>query len=335
MNIKEWQREVGRVVFSPVANTVLFANPNISPLRLEVGEPSPLGIFADRSYSSDEAPRLIKGQQVLQVWSGHDRSIRAAQVLFADAQGHVYRDIDLKGIGHVRWGYGDWSQRPVSWVGKPGKDRHDGGRDGLLNRDTAFPTWEWAEKFVKAGIRTYRILAIIGLEELMVNGDRINIEEARARDIVDKDFYPVVEVRAFGTKARVSNLSFSNWNPGDLIDDAKQLIARELRIPIFSNDEYVLWFARTLGINVGLMHGKSWVHSYLTDHNITLDCCIVDLDSVREVRGGEGQPDDKSTAKMTLNSLLLSMNETSLRSKAFEQFEEGYRGVFEEVSSIL
>jgi hypothetical protein len=44
------------------------------------------------------------------------------------------------------------------------------------------------------------------------------------------------------------------------------------------------WFAKTLGKNIGLMHSNGWAHGnpyiYSTPSNVTLDCRIVDLDTV-------------------------------------------------------
>ena len=47
-----------------------------------------------------------------------------------------------------------------------------------------------------------------------------------------------------------------------------------------TDKEYFEWFAKTLGENVGIMHRNGWTHRYLSSHNVTLDCRIVDLDSV-------------------------------------------------------
>ena len=60
------------------------------------------------------------------------------------------------------------------------------------------------------------------------------------------------------------------------------MVAQELgRDPNEFNEwEYLRWFSRTLAENVARMHKAGFIHGYLTGHNITLDCRIVDLDSV-------------------------------------------------------
>ena len=48
------------------------------------------------------------------------------------------------------------------------------------------------------------------------------------------------------------------------------------------------------GINLlqSRMHNNNWVHGYLTEHNVTLDAKIIDLDSVENI--GEGSIRGKS-----------------------------------------
>jgi hypothetical protein len=49
-----------------------------------------------------------------------------------------------------------------------------------------------------------------------------------------------------------------------------------------SDLEYLKWFAKTLGYNIGLMHKNGFEHHYIDGgHNVTLDCRIVDLDGIR------------------------------------------------------
>jgi len=40
------------------------------------------------------------------------------------------------------------------------------------------------------------------------------------------------------------------------------------------------WFAKTLGENLAKLHNAGYFHGYVSEHNVTLDGCIVDLDSV-------------------------------------------------------
>jgi hypothetical protein len=149
------------------------------------------------------------------------------------------------------------------------------------------------EAFYKAGIRTYRIVAIAVLKEIIVRDGKksssqkkISINDAIQRDFIHGESEPVISVRAFGTKTRLGEeLSKED------VEDAILLVAEELmRDPKkFSAVEYINWLAETIGKNIALMHNEDWVHNYLgLGHNITLDGRIVDLDSIE--LGAEQNP---------------------------------------------
>lgn len=243
----------------------------------------------------------------------------------------MYRDIDLKGVGSfVFLSQNSYTDTDV------GKSFGGGSRKGLLDRDTAWPDWETAEVFTQAGIRTYRILAIIKLNQLVVRGEKIDLEEAVRRDIVDEDFVPVVAVRAFGARARVEDLvtKYIEADSRVWIDDAKQLVAKEFGRGALSDEEYACWFAKTLGENVGLMHKNDWYHSYLTSHNITLDCRIVDLDSVTKLQQPSQWASDFDAAANTLSifrSALNSMTRSSLNCDLYRIYYGAYLAVFRDV----
>src|SRR3990167_2686820 len=147
-------------VFALVRNRVLAVNEDVySPFSLIEGQASPLGVFAHYSPQYHYS-RFYRGLK-LETYEGHGRTVILGRVLFCDKQGRVYRDVDLKGIGMV----GGWG------VGTPGRHR-EGGRTGLLDEDSAFYDWQASEKLLSAGIRTPRVLAIIGLEELVVDGKK-------------------------------------------------------------------------------------------------------------------------------------------------------------------
>lgn len=273
------RRQLAR--FSAVDNVVLFVNPDMqNPFQLEEGQPSPLGVFA--------SPR---GNRRFEYWPNHERTILVGHIPTFDNKGRIYWDVDLKGIGVAD---------PIATGFRLGQQYLDGGRHGLLERDIAFPDYEMAEQFLSAGIRTYRVLAIIELRQLIMDGETISLDEAIKRGMIDDEFNPVVSVKAFTTKARVQDLK----NSPDELKKVKKLVAKELGKDNLSNDEYLTWFAENLGRNLGLMHRNGWVHKYLSMHNITLDCSIVDLDSVAPIIEAESVAKDFLTAGTTLGNLL-------------------------------
>lgn len=262
------------LLFAPVKNRVIMVNPNIyAPLRLTQGEPSPLGLFAIRENTLPD-----EGEIALEIMPGHSRSALITRALFSDSEGRIYRDIDLKGTGAV---YKD-SPDGKPLVVAPGAPRESGNSEGLLNKDFAFHDYELSEEFLRVGIRTHRVIGIIRLWEVLLDTKRVSLRgnskfaALDERLIGSRHFRSVIQVRAFGTKARVQEAS------DDLLyKDAKKMVSQELGYKrTITDKEYFEWFAKTLGANVGIMHRNGWTHRYLSTHNVTLDCRIVDLDSV-------------------------------------------------------
>ncbi|GEM_PF-2670422 len=286
----EIDRRGSLLLFARVDNEVLFVNPEVhTPLQLKEGQPTPLGVFVESAVGNYSG--VTSGKHLMQYIEGHHRSSVIGRVLFADKEGRVYRDIDLKGVGNMIHG-GDGVM-----VLKPGGKHSLGGLYGLVDRDTAFPDYDISEQFLQAGIRTYRILGIIGLKELVVDGRRMNLKEAVKEKVIDEDFHPVLEVRAFGTKARIAEMEKVKYR-AQVLEDAKSLVAKELGKENISDQEYIEWFARTLAENVALIHKNGWFHKYLNNHNITLDGRVVDLDSVRSL-DSEGERTLDSTWAFT------------------------------------
>ncbi len=282
--------------FAPVKNRVIMVNPNIhAPLRLIQGEPSPLGLFAIR-----ENTRPDEGEIALEVMHGHSRSALLTRALFSDREGRTYRDIDLKGTGAV---YKD-SPRSRPYVVAPGAHKGSGNMEGLLEKDFAFHDYELSEEFLKVGIRTHRVIGIIRLWEVLSDSERVSLWGNSKFTVLDEglidsnDFRSVIQVRAFGTKARVQDAS------DDLLyKDAKKMVSQELGYKrIMTDKAYFEWFAKTLGTNVGIMHRNGWTHRYLSSHNVTLDCRIVDLDSVGY--DSSGKQEDLRQARETIGNLV-------------------------------
>ncbi|HEU5005173.1 MAG TPA: hypothetical protein VFT49_03760 [Candidatus Saccharimonadales bacterium] len=266
-----------------VDNRVTWVNPDFNhPFNLHVDEPTPLGVMV-KPHISD----LEKDTTVLGLFN-HRRSVLLERVQFTDKQGVVYRDIDSKGSGFVL---------PVDGVLKGhGTNTWEVTRGrGLLNLDKAERDLQNGEAFYKAGIRTVRTLAIVELNELLDDeGNKITPNEAKSRGLIDDRFSPVLELRAFGTRARMRDLLFDSDGEG-LIKDAISLVAAEIGVEPdeFSPEDYLIWFAKTLGENMRKIHELGYVHGSLHEGNVTLDCRLVDFDGVRSLSGG----DDDTKAK--------------------------------------
>lgn len=320
---KNWREHL--VLLSQVDNEVLEVNPYVSiPLKLEKGKSSPLGLFAQAML---ENPVLPQKGQVGEFWSGHGRSVILSRVIFNDDQGRLYRDIDLKGIGFI-------GQTP-DILGRETKiynvrKDEEGKHWGLLDRDVAFTDYDISEEFLAAGIRTDRVLAIIELKELIFNRKKFAVETFRRTGRIDEDFCPVVEVRGFGTKLRVADFDSKTLESRLAVEDAEKLVAEELGRENLTFGEYVEWFHKTLAANVALMHKNGWLHRGLHPHNVTLDCRIVDLDSVEQLTTEEQRLEDLERAVWTFFSLAGTKGNPAdlYKHPLKKQFKERYDVVF-------
>lgn len=311
---KSWNEHL--LLYSQVKNKVLKVNSGFEgtlPFKLEEGKPSPLGLFAEANFK--EKPReLPEDKQALETWQRHQRSALLARVIIRDRDGRLYRDVDLKGGGYIEYG-------KVVRIG----GSYGGGKGGLLDINSAFLDWQMSEKFLRVGIRTHRVLAVIDLKELIVEGKKVTVEKARKMGGIfsehEEKFQPVIAVRAFGTKTRIGDLYGSSINKEEaklLQEDAKKLVSQEIGLKkILSDDAYLEWFAKTLGHNLGLMHRKGWLHGYISKHNITLDCRIVDLDSINNVTKNKKDTEKRlkeiADARKVLTLLSNTFEESALR----------------------
>ena len=314
-----------RKIFEKVKNVVIKVNPKIYPgfpFRLEEGKESDLGLFLKSGdlhhYIIFRLKRIFKAkyenfQITLETLPAHRRSA-SELVIFRDSRGVIYRDLDFKGVGATL--------HFPSFIEN----------FGFLDKNEAERDFELSEKFIQAGIRTYLVAAIIELKEVIHKGKKITVDEAKELGIIDQKFQPVVEVRCFGTKARISDIvltgRLTKKDRKILINDAIHLVSKELGRPI-SLEEYLSWFAETLGRNIGLMHKNGWVHKNLRIlHNITLDCRIVDLATVEEVHNSEHLKNkDKSDGIYCLRELIEAVrpkSDSNLKETLEKNFSEAY-----------
>jgi hypothetical protein len=323
-----------RKIFEKVKNVVIKVNPEIYPgfpFRLEEGKESDLGLFLKSGglhhYVIFRLKRIFSAKYknfriTLETLPAHRRSA-SELVIFRDSRGVVYRDLDFKGVGATL--------HSPSFIEN----------FGFLDKNEAEKDYELSEKFIQAGIRTYRVAAIIELKEVTHKGKKITVDEAKELGIINQNFQPVIEIRCFGTKARILDILPQGGLPKEyremLINDAIDLVSKELGRTI-SLEEYLSWFAETLGRNIGLMHKNGWVHLNLRIlHNITLDCRIVDLATVEKVHNsGVLKEKDKLDGLHCLRELIRAVKPESYSDVSFrktfeniffEAYEKAYRGV--------
>jgi|GEM_PF-3452624 hypothetical protein len=255
-------------------NRAEWVNRNIlSPFNIEEGKRAPLALF----ISQGQKPRYRLGAR-----PGHGRSGDVGKVFFRDKDHpeSIYRDVDLIGCGFMTI----TPEYPETQWG----EIEEGEYNGLVAEANAYKNADMSEKFSALGIRTNRILAILRPKELPViiegTQQKLSISALRKRELLSPEFNPVIEVRAFGTKTRISEIGAGTRTEANRkiaeIDDALTLVAHETGGVVSDFSTYLKWFAETLGKNLGLMHANGYLHGNLIPHNITLDCRLVDFDTV-------------------------------------------------------
>lgn len=294
-----------------IKNFVSWVNPAFKevPFKLIEGQPTKLGLFFTAGNSEKKlsiAPEHRTG-----------RSGMVDPVIFRDAEGRLYRDVDLKGIGAFRRHESTNEYSDDTFMVAPPEilsDNQYANRDtyeiGIVNRGYAINDRERAEELLRNNIRTYRIIAFIDLEEIIdKEGNKVSIEEAKNQKLMRKDTKPIIEVRAFTTRERVDYVSMrSKLNKERkrfALEDARLLVAQELgkELVAFPIAEYIEWFSETLGIQLARLRKLGLCHGYLHSQNITLDCKIVDLDSLHENQEENEFLHDFNSAWQTLNEL--------------------------------
>lgn len=135
---------------------------------------------------------------------------------------------------------------------------------------------------------------------------------------------PTISLRVFPTKARIGDAA----RP-ELIKGVIEIVSNELRLSSFSRHDYATWFVRTLGSQVGRLHKLGYAHGYLTHHNITLDCRLVDFDSVKPVDPKTAADRFSKDKKDALEALSFTFLPVFLQIKDMGEliqiFDESYR----------
>ncbi len=325
-----------------VANEVSWVNNKMNlPFELKVGEPSSLGMFL--------TPDPKTGEKVfnLEVSGSHTRSGILGRVIFSDKEERLYRDVDVKGMGYV-WVDDEITVGPVieSYGKISGENSQFGmfkGTTGIANQELIKRDVHFSENFLKAGIRTHGVIAVIELKEIIDrNGKKVTIDEAKKGGILAKEDEPVIEIRAFGVRSRLHDatlaLKSDKTRALKLLSDAQNVVAQELGISpkeLFF-EEYFKWLIETTAINLARMRYNKWISGYLSSHNITLDGRIVDLDSVEIAKDDEGIKDnflktfekDKDQAFDSLADLIFAARESEVLPNEFLTNECGHYGFY-------
>ncbi len=312
----------------PIRNQVLWRNPDVNlPYYVEEGHRTDLGVFLVNHSTGIKPPFYLEVE-----FSNHRVGILPT-VPVSDRQGNIYYDSDLKGIGYVSAPKGKDKLR-VFTIRKRGEND----TWGLWNLRKAYREVETTEHLQRQGIRTYRIGAIIKIDEVAFpNGDLLSVEEARERGIINDDEFPIIGLRHFRSKDRVRDDGQESLTK---LVRAKDRIEREIGNPLTWED-YIFWFATTIGVNLGKIHNEGYWHGWPSSHNLTLAAEIVDFGFSEESKKLDDYPDSVRKQKMqndfvvgrdSLNMLVLRQTncdllnpDNSLLKKIFESYESSYK----------
>jgi hypothetical protein len=243
-------------------------------------------------------------------------------IRFSDIHGNVYNYISVKGPGMpedsliAKFEY----DKPFSSAGE------NSGMWGLQEYWGAKTDFDNGNEFLKRGIQTSLPIAIIKLDKLVLrNGTRWGIETLKKRKIVPgaikyddgvTNYTPVIYLVGFSEAMRVIDAR---------TDDLKKL-ANERGV---KDKEYVEWWLGKAAKNIALLHDMGKVHTFLTEHNLTLDGCFVDNDHARTVDDSERETgraycNDLSTAMRTAFALNRRMSKPVADDKLREVFRHEY-----------
>jgi len=321
-----------------VQNHVVWANKDLDfPFALEELKPTKLGLFLSvQNGRARGETKLVK----LGVKKFHGRSATLGRIIFGEKNNtngnskQLFRDIDIKGLGYV-----NYAGNPIVGSVEPRNLGQGQEAYGILDLEDAMHDKEISETFHRYGIRTCRVVAVILLKEIWQNGSKLSIEEAKQRGIIPNSIQPALEVRAFGTHTRfvdVINRHNSYEKRSNLVEDARIFVAQQLgKSPKeFGMREYSLWLTEMIGKNVGLMHKNGYVHQYLRQgHNITLDGCLVDFDSVEKISDKHDPKieDDYLQAESALRDLFKTSKFYSTGAD-FDKLFRVYKNAYEQYS---
>lgn len=278
-------------------NDELF--PRLSAVKDEIAKE--LSLFVDWSGKNAEfdAKRL----------SQHGRSFFFNHVL-VDKEGRVWKYIHVKGGGVSKKNIRDANQPVTS-----GEELDEA--EGLFDIEGAVADKDSSMLFLRNGVKTAAPFMIIEIEEVITkNGERKSIEDLKKKGELHKNirydeeilpYRPVLYIRLFSEVMRLEDATKSDY----------EKFAEEHKMSL---KEYRRWWVGREADNIARIHELGKFHNGISDHNLTIDGCIVDNDSVKSISGsdatffeftyllnviGINMADSSSPEKNNLSKLLL------------------------------
>ena len=250
-------------------------------------------VFVDwkRQRDANARNKKVGGANTLGYQDGSGR-VLSAGTNFLDSKGTRYRYLDVKG-GGMPLQYGASAEHPF---GK-GYYGHEGVA-GLMDYNEAAQQWLLHEKLAESGVKTAKPLAIIELKELLdAEGNRMSVAEAVEKELIPKNFRPVLFFRAVTETNRLQTLA----------RDPKALAAYvKANARVFGGakpENYFHWVMRKAGENLARIHDAGIAHGNYSEHNITADASVLDPDMSRALDAA-AQKRDLENGRATINWVL-------------------------------
>lgn len=243
------------------------------------------------------------GWNWLGLWE-HGRSVSSNVSKFADRYGNIYKCMALKGSGMPkRSDKGNRYGRPVK--------RDDDSVFGLEEYWNARQDWENSNKFISKGIPTALPIAIIKPKNISLYGKKESIRELKTK-ISPGGTEPLIPKTAkysdWTTNYKSEIFSFTPvfyligyYENLRIIDAKAEDYLKFAKEHGMSLTRYTHWGIGNFAERVAMLHNLKWRHSYLSDHNTTIDWRFVDSDGARPVTkheeaSGSAYLDDASSA---------------------------------------
>lgn len=239
-----------------------WVNRKIPNNFFRVGEQSP--VFKFQGKNTHMLDKTLTS--LADVRTHHGRSHRPHEGLpdsLTDEYGNIYFDFDIKGGGTHRIF---------------GISRREGGElTGVLDYHAAKRDSKYSDLFSRWGIRTHRSLAIAKIEKFPFKSRNWKRE-------LEGEIESSMQCRMFRNNNRIRD--FIDLDLGsrlEYIQNTMHVLNESEKLNLKSVDEYVQWYAKTMGRNYGIMHEKGFFHQYATEHNMTLACEVTDFDTVYRI----------------------------------------------------
>lgn len=314
---------------SKVSNVVSYVNPFFNGMLkgLTKGEPSKLGFSLDSSkVDSTYDLKLVPGSNIL-INNKHTRSGVFAKAFLRPSdyakRPHPYpdfiRDLELKGCGFNP----DFFNTKITDF-------------GFQDRQNAIDDSNVTDYLAHHGLRVVPHIAHIRLNEIIINGEKYSIEEAKEKELISKGIEPILIVRGFGTRNRVEDL-LKAYDNEKLINDAIDVLSIETgNSKKLTQNEYAEWFAKNLGRQIGLMDKLKFLHYALSSHQVTLDGRIVDFAGSQYIKKDASLEEQIAqyasgleVLKVFSNSIVIGLSSENARENKIKKLEELYKESFQ------